>query len=833
MKLGCPTSRASSVTRTVAAGLLLFALAAAGQAETRTLALTGQSAPGTGGGTFSGLGIPALNTSGQATFYTALIGTADGSTKGIFRSDGATPSAIAREKGSAPGMGGGTFYDFYSPALNSSGQVAFNAALTGTTDGSTIGIFRSDGSTTTAIARDMLSAPGTGGGTFYYFDNAALNASGQAAFWAALTGTSNASTQGLFRGDGSTTTAIAREKGAAPGTGGGTFYQFGNPTLNVSGQAAFKAYMTGTGDGSTCGIFRGDGSTTAAIARQKWAAPGTGSGTFSDFRNPDLNASGHAAFFASLTGTSDASAQGIFRGDGGSLSAIARQMWAAPGTGGGMFNTLGDPALNASGQVAFYTTLSGTAGGTTDNAGVFLADDQQRIVAIRKGAALEGSTVTNISFPSGQDRSGRSGINDYAQVAYWAALADGRQGNFLFTPELHWRAAGSGSWDAAANWTVGIAPAAVHPVIIDPASSLAVAGPAGLTTVKSLTVGAMTAGQTATLNLTSATGALAVTGAAVIQPTGCINVDAGTLTAASLTDNGTMTVQAGATVTGPVTVGAATLGGTGFINGPVTLTGDSTLTSTAALSINSTLTVKGPANQIAGGTIWTAGDVTIEPGAVFIINGTLAGDGGALVVYGTLMGRGTINKNCIIEAGGVLSPGSPSTVQSTAQILNAQAPRNFSFEIGAAQPNYATPSNSLNDLVRLTSNAAPFADASGTAPAALTADTVIDVYFLYSDPALGEYKAQFFAATDFTDAIAGATFEYWRLDPRGSRMHNGNLFSPLDESLVDWSVVPETADFGGGNVSGYITQFAVAPEPATLALLAAGGLLLMRRRRRV
>jgi len=99
----------------------------------------------------------------------------------------------------------------------------------------------------------------------------------------------------------------------------------------------------------------------------------------------------------------------------------------------------------------------------------------------------------------------------------------------------------------------------------------------------------------------------------------------------------------------------------------------------------------------------------------------------------------------------VLSPGSPSTIQSMAQILNAQAPRNFSFEIAAAAPNYASPSNSLNDLVRLTDAAAPFADATGAVAAVLSADTVIDVYFLSADPALGEYKVSRGASKPATD----------------------------------------------------------------------------------
>ena len=53
-------------------------MAAAAQAETKTLAITGQSALGAGGGTFQHLFDPVLNTSGQAAFHALLTGTADG-----------------------------------------------------------------------------------------------------------------------------------------------------------------------------------------------------------------------------------------------------------------------------------------------------------------------------------------------------------------------------------------------------------------------------------------------------------------------------------------------------------------------------------------------------------------------------------------------------------------------------------------------------------------------------------------------------------------------------------------------------------------------------------
>jgi autotransporter-associated beta strand protein len=439
-------------------------------------------------------------------------------------------------------------------------------------------------------------------------------------------------------------------------------------------------------------------------------------------------------------------------------------------------------------------------------------------------------------------------------------------------PTLAWAGTQSDHWDNALNWSTGQTPRPVQKAVFNAScphqpilyQDTSVSGlqfaTAGWTlsgdTTRTLNVGtegissagsgtntinptvnfagnaAVNVGQDNTLVLAAVTAgnnALAKSGLGTLVLAGAntyggeTTVSEGTLLANNTSGSGTGT--------GAVSVGAATLGGTGFINGPVTLTGDSTLTSIGALTINNTLTVQGLANQIAGGTILTTGDVTIDPGAVFIINGTLGGNVGSLIVHGTLMGKGTINKNCIIEAGGVLSPGAPSTIGTLSQILNAEAPRTFSFEIGGSNPNYASPSSSVNDVLRLTNEAMPFANITGDAPACLTLDTVIDVYFLFSNPPEGQYKAQFFAGTDFSGSISGATFQYWRLDPRGSCLHNGNFFSPLDPSLVDWSVVPETATFDGQAASGYITEFTVVPEPATLGLLIAGVLALVARRR--
>jgi hypothetical protein len=60
---------------------------------------------------------------------------------------------------------------------------------------------------------------------------------------------------------------------------------------------------------------------------------------------------------------------------------------------------------------------------------------------------------------------------------------------YVYTPVLHWRIPTSGSWDTNTNWTLSLAPAYVHDVVIDPATSIAVTGPAANTAIKALTVG--------------------------------------------------------------------------------------------------------------------------------------------------------------------------------------------------------------------------------------------------------------------------------------------------------------------------------------------------------
>jgi hypothetical protein len=507
---------------------------ALGQGRTTTIAISGQAAPGAGGGTFDSIGAPMLNDLGQTVFYADVGGSI--STKGIFRSESAgTITAVARERQSAPGAGGGTFGSFMTlPVLNASGQTAFSASVVGGT--SSQGIFRStSGTTLTAIALQGQTAPGIAGGTFGGFFAPAMNASGRTVFYATASGTS---TRGIFV-DG--TSAIARLGQSAPGAGGGTFTSFEpDPAINANGQVTVNAGISGGTYGQ--GIFRSEIFTNAliTIARQGQSAPGPGGGTFSFLDSPVINASGQMAFIADVTGGTNS--VGIFRSDAGSvLTAIARQGQIAPGTGGGTFGGYFgfEPRINASGQTGFYASVAGSASsvgifrsdsagaltaialrgqsapgagtgtfasfvfdsvllndggqmafdaginGGTSSSGLYLGDGREAVAVQLLGASLAGKTVSYAFLPP-------SGLNNSGQLAYGVSFTDGSSGAFLFTPALRWRESFSSGWGGGSNWTLGIAPGSVHDVTIDPAATLTVFGPTVAVNVRSLVVGSGT-----------------------------------------------------------------------------------------------------------------------------------------------------------------------------------------------------------------------------------------------------------------------------------------------------------------------------------------------------
>jgi hypothetical protein len=281
------------------------------------IARKGQADPG-GNGLITNLDLPpAINSAGQVAFSASLGGTSGGTAdnSAIYRGNGGTLTQIVRKGQPAPG-GIGTFSAMTTPDLNDAGQASFLAFLS--TGGN--GIYRGDGGAPVQIARAGQAVPG-GNGTIANlggFGTPPLSDAGQIVFRATLAGTSGGSTDNIaiYRGDGGALAQIARTGQAVP-DGNGTFADLSDLALgsNNAGQAAFIAAMTGTSGGASDarGIFRGDGVNLVQIVRLGQALP-DGYGTFFGFDTPALNDAGQVAFITAFEGDDrfDAMARGIY-----------------------------------------------------------------------------------------------------------------------------------------------------------------------------------------------------------------------------------------------------------------------------------------------------------------------------------------------------------------------------------------------------------------------------------------------------------------------------------------------------------------------------------------
>ena len=108
--------------------LLLVSLAPCRAQAQIVIARQGDVAPGTGGGTFSSFTpIPAINDRGHVAFQSILTGGT--ASDGVFLDPGSGVVAVAIAGDVAPDSGGGTFFSFGPPALNSQGELVFSAVV--------------------------------------------------------------------------------------------------------------------------------------------------------------------------------------------------------------------------------------------------------------------------------------------------------------------------------------------------------------------------------------------------------------------------------------------------------------------------------------------------------------------------------------------------------------------------------------------------------------------------------------------------------------------------------------------------------------------------------
>ncbi len=453
---------------------------------------------------------PALNTGGTVGFLVTLAGANPG--RGIYTDSGGSMHEVVRD--------GGGFSDFSIFGVNADGDVAFDASVTAGK-----GIYQEVSGTVHELAVRNGAAPG--GGTFFGGFGVPSQADGGHVAFTAQTFTAPSTFgTGVFRStSGAAPIKIARVGDVAPeevdeGEDPITFRSFGGDSntvgINNSGQAAFSATLENTpfGFADNEGVYISDGTTTDKIARRSEPIVDGSEFGWAFLDKPvSINNSGEVAFIATVAKITDPANtnlwfDGIYVGDETGVSRVVQVGDPAPGTGqlfNQLFETTGVLVQNQSGQVMFEAKLFNENTMTTDDIGIFVGDPQEVIPVAFTGQALEGSTITNVDAFTELSAGGHEAMNDSGQVAFQASLADGRQGLFLFTPEVHWRNAASGDWDERLNWTVGIAPNQLHDTFIDPEGSVVVSGSAlASKTVKSLTIGSTVSG-TAELRLAAGT----------------------------------------------------------------------------------------------------------------------------------------------------------------------------------------------------------------------------------------------------------------------------------------------------------------------------------------
>ena len=95
------------------------------------LVLAGDAAPDSGGGSFDDFEVVSINGSGDVAFDSVISGGT--ASQGLYVASGGSLTTVAMEGDSAPDTGGGTYSGLSFPLVNDVGDVAFYAAVSGGT----------------------------------------------------------------------------------------------------------------------------------------------------------------------------------------------------------------------------------------------------------------------------------------------------------------------------------------------------------------------------------------------------------------------------------------------------------------------------------------------------------------------------------------------------------------------------------------------------------------------------------------------------------------------------------------------------------------------------
>jgi hypothetical protein len=321
------------------------------------------------------------NRRGDVVFFATLLRSA--AEEGLFVANGKGVTKLVAVGDAVPsGERIAGFGERPGVSLNSSGAVAFTAALTG--GKSTSGVFLAQNGKIVAIALSGSAAPEVVGGTLADFEAPTLTETGDVAFLASIRrGRETQEAIYVYRGK-----ELKRAVGSGDAvSGGGTFSSFGNPVINNRGEVALAALVE---QGPILGgIFVSAGKELRLVLSAGAAAP-TG-GVFTRFSERlDFNDAGTIALNSVIRQNTSAGAITVIENEVPRV--VANIGDAAPG--GGTFSAFAAwPALSGSGAVAFIAAIDGGP----NSMGLFLADSAglRRIAAVGDSLS-DGSRITGL-----------------------------------------------------------------------------------------------------------------------------------------------------------------------------------------------------------------------------------------------------------------------------------------------------------------------------------------------------------------------------------------------------------------------------------------------------